>query len=86
VQIFKGRLQRGSLVPKAPAASLPVSTREVVLEQTWDFNEEEGVFTLNFASVSHPSTPEQEIHGIFDALLHWNRPVRAQVCACSISD
>ena len=79
MQVFKALLRQGSIVPNGPALTLPLPPREVVLEQTWEYNEEDGIFVINFCSVEHPRAPERRPAGFWDALSSWGRPVRAHV-------
>ena len=85
VQVFKGYIRWTALPEARTEARSLFASREVVLEQTWTYSEEEGVFDIGFASVEHDAAPPPPAWNLWQALVHWSQPVRAQVRAVSLS-
>jgi hypothetical protein len=79
VQVFKGRLHFPDLPQLGMMQQRWLAPREVVVEQTWSCNEEDGIFNLSWASVTHPLAPEPPL-SVFALLFDWWSPVRANVC------
>ena len=82
LQIFRGRIRNAGSPGRQSEPWSMLGPREAVLEQTWTYNEEDGVFDIVFASVEHPLAPPPPPWTLLSAVTHWRRPVRADVRIC----
>eukprot|EP00892_Ulva_mutabilis_P010433 jgi/Ulvmu1/7762/UM039_0070.1 len=56
-----------------------VAPRDVVLRQSWQLRDADGVIALSFTSVEHSAAPPAQRSTWLDVFTQWFKPVRAQI-------